>query len=134
MTVTVPSPLGENPKDRLGVLKPLLHLAPPAVHLYMAEVFALGAQKYGPYNWRENKVRMTVYISAAMRHLLALLDGENTDPESGQPHAAHACACLAIILDAVATGNLVDDRPKAGAAARLIAEMTRPHSVPRKDK
>jgi hypothetical protein len=59
-----------------------------------------------------------------MRHILSDLDGEEIDPESGQPHAAHAASCMLILMDAKATGNLVDDRPKPGATARLIAELT----------
>jgi dATP/dGTP diphosphohydrolase len=115
---------GINPKDALGLKKPPLRLVPPAALLYMARVMGLGAAKYGPYNWRGKPVRYTVYLEAAMRHILSALDGEELDPESGQPHAAHAAACMAIVLDAKATGNLVDDRPTPGAAARLIAEMT----------
>ncbi|MEY9242511.1 hypothetical protein ABIF27_003166 [Bradyrhizobium elkanii] len=41
-----------------------------------------GAKKYGPYNWRSNKVRMTIYIEAAQRHLAALLDGEDKASDS----------------------------------------------------
>jgi hypothetical protein len=113
-----------NPKDRLGAKKPPLTLVPPALLIYTSRVMALGAAKYGPYNWREKKVRLTVYIEAAMRHLMALFDGEDTDPESGMPHSAHAAACMGIILDALATGNLIDDRPTKGAAARLLADLT----------
>ena len=92
--------------------------------LHEAKVFALGAAKYGAYNWRDTKVVLSVYLDAAMRHMLSKFDGEDLDPESGQPHEAHARACMGIILDAAATGNLIDDRPKPGAAARLIKEMT----------
>ena len=113
-----------NPKDRLGSLKPELHLVPPALSLHTAKVMSLGAKKYGPYNWRDKKVRLTIYLSAALRHILQKLDGEDLDPESGQPHEAHAAACMGIILDARACDCLIDDRPKAGAAARLIGEMT----------
>jgi len=113
-----------NPKDLLGLKKPPLRLIPPAAMLYESRVMGFGAQRYGPYNWRENKVRLTVYIEAAMRHLLAKLDGEDLDSESKMPHEAHARACMGIILDALATGNLIDDRPKPGAAATLIAKLT----------
>jgi hypothetical protein len=113
-----------NPKDLLGVKKPPLDLVPAAALLYMSRVMALGAAKYGAYNWREKAVRYSVYHAAAHRHLLAALDGETIDPESGVPHVAHAAACCAIILDAMATGNLVDDRPTPGAASQLIAELT----------
>jgi dATP/dGTP diphosphohydrolase len=115
---------GINPKDALGLKKPPLRLVPSSALFYMARVMGLGAAKYGPYNWRERKVRRSIYLEAAMRHILSALDGEDIDPESGVPHEAHAAACMGIVLDALATGNLVDDRPVKGAAARLIAEHT----------
>lgn len=115
---------GTNPKDLIGEKKPPLWLVPASATIYESKVFALGAKKYGPYNWREKKVRATVYLTAAMRHILSSLDGEDIDPESGQPHIAHARACTGILLDALATGNLVDDRPTKGVAAKLIAELT----------
>ena len=114
----------DNPKDIFGDKKPPVWLVPASATLFEAEVFRLGAAKYGPYNWREKKVRATVYIAAALRHIFSALDGEDIDPESGQPHMAHARACMGIYLDALATGNLVDDRPTKGAAAQLIAELT----------
>lgn len=116
---------GINPKDLLGMKKPPLRLVPPALLLYVSRVMELGATKYGPYNWRGNKVRYSIYIEAAMRHLMCALDGEEIDPESGMPHMAHAAACAGIVLDAKATGNLVDDRPSAGAAAELIRILTK---------
>jgi hypothetical protein len=115
---------GINPKDLLGMTKPPLTLVPAALPIITSIVMKLGAKKYGPYNWREKKVRRTVYIEAAMRHLLSALDGEDADPESGMPHEAHAAACMGIILDALVTVNLVDDRPTPGAAAKLIAILT----------
>ncbi len=113
-----------NPKDLIGLTKPPLRLVPSALLLYVSKVMGLGARKYGPYNWRTKKVRYSVYIEAALRHLMASLDGEDLDEESGMPHVAHAAACCGIILDALATGNLIDDRPTPGAAARLIKELT----------
>jgi hypothetical protein len=113
-----------NPKDTVGETKPPLWLVPAALMLRVSKVMQLGAKKYGAYNWRSKKVRATVYIAAAQRHLLQALDGEDTDAESGQSHLAHVAACMGILLDAQATGNLIDDRPTAGAAAKLIAEMT----------
>jgi hypothetical protein len=113
-----------NPKDIIGDTKPPLHLVPPALIINTAMVMKLGAKKYGPYNWRKNKVRRTVYLSAALRHILSALDGDDIDSESGRPHEANCAACMGIILDAMATGNLIDDRPTPGASARLIKELT----------
>lgn len=116
--------LGSNPKDILGTAKPPLHLVPSTALVRTSMVMKLGAAKYGPYNWRENAVKGTVYVSAAERHLRSWLDGEDTDPESQQSHIAHMVACGMILLDAMDTGNLIDDRPTPGATSRLIAELT----------
>lgn len=114
-----------NPKDLIGQTKPRLSLVPPALALYTAGVMELGAKKYGPYNWRKHKVLRTVYIEAAMRHLAALLDGEDLDPESGFPHEGHVASCMGIILDAQASGQLIDDRPTKGPASTIIKQLTR---------
>jgi len=114
-----------NPKDLLGRLKPPLHLIPPAAEIAEAVVMGLGAKKYGgPYNWRTSHVRATVYVAAAKRHIAQWLDGQDDDAESGVSHLAHARACLGILLDALATGHLVDDRPPPGAAHALIERHT----------
>ena len=119
-----PHETSENPKDRIGATKPPLHLIPPAAEILEAVVMGLGAAKYGPFNWRTANVKATIYIAAAKRHLVQWLDGQDDDPESGVSHLAHARACLGILLDALATGHLVDDRPAPGVAAALVERHT----------
>jgi len=114
----------DNPKDLIGMTKPPLRLVPGALLLHCARVMALGAKKYGPYNWREKAVRYTVYLEAAMRHLISALDGEEIDPESGEPHTAHVASCMGIILDAKSLGKLINDLPIPGKSAELIKQMT----------
>lgn len=109
----------DNPKSRFGALKPPLHLIPPSAKVELAAAFAEGAEKYGAFNWREKKVSTSVYKAAAERHLDAFWDGENLDPLSGVHHLGHAMACCALLLDAIATGNLIDDRPTPGCAGEL---------------
>ena len=113
-----------NPKDRIGDMKPPLHLIPPAAEILEAVVMGLGARKYGPYNWRTAQIRATVYIAAAKRHLAQWLDGQDDDIESGVSHLAHARACLGILLDAQSLHCLNDDRPPAGIAHELIVRHT----------
>jgi Domain of unknown function (DUF5664) len=102
--------LGINPKDRLGAAKPSMGLIPVAAMDSVARVMELGAKKYGPYNWRSKKIMLMVYAHAALRHIFKWIGGETIDKESGQPHLAHAAACCLIALDALATGNAVDNR------------------------
>jgi len=118
-----PPVLGTNPKDLLGIKKVQLNLVPPSSIIYQALAMEDGAKKYGPYNWRENKVIASIYVAGAMRHLQQWYDGEELASDSQKPHLAHALACLGIIVDAKETGNLVDDRPLPGAASALIARL-----------
>lgn len=115
-----------NPKDAVAAAKPDLYLVPPALVIWVAKTMEHGARKYSKFNWRDEdkKVRMTVYLSAALRHILALADGEDNAPDSGLPHAAHAAASLGIILDALACGTLIDDRSKPGPAGKLLERLT----------
>lgn len=117
--------VGENPKDRIGVKKPNLHLVPSTAIVHCAKAMEDGAAKYGPYNWRENKVIASVYVSAAERHLRQWFDGEDEAEDSGQHHLAHAMACLAILLDAQEGKNLKDDRPFPGETSELIKRLTK---------
>jgi hypothetical protein len=112
------------------VRKAPLHLIPPAAEVLESIVMALGAKKYGPFNWRQSNVKASIYVAAARRHILQWFDGQDDDPESGVCHLAHARACLGILLDALATGHLVDDRPKPGASALLIDQLI----LPREEK
>jgi hypothetical protein len=124
--------MSTNPKDAIGLTKPALRLVPPALALHVATAMSDGAKKYGAYNWRENAVRNTVYVEAALRHLYSYLDGEDRARDSGRLHLAHVGACVAILLDALEYGNLIDDRATAGPAADIIDRLTPPATVERK--
>ena len=100
-----------NPKDLLGMKKISLSKLPAVAAAHGAHAMMNGAAKYGPYNWRAKKVIASIYIDAAKRHLDAWFEGEETAEDSGVHHLGHAIACAAILLDALETGNLIDDRP-----------------------
>lgn len=112
-----------NPKDLLGIKKVRLSLVPPSSTIYQATAMENGADKYGPYNWRSKKVIASIYIDAAKRHLDSWFDGEEFAEDSKVHHLGHALACLGIIVDAKETGNLIDDRPPAGATSKLIERL-----------
>lgn len=109
----------DNPKTVIGVTKVPLWLVPPSAKHFLAEAFADGAKKYGPYNWREKTVSASVYVSAAQRHLDEWLDGEDRSRDATVEHLGHVMACCAIVLDAMTVGKLNDDRPPKGAATDL---------------
>jgi hypothetical protein len=102
-----------NPKAALGAAKPGLSVVPSTALYAMAAAHMDGAYKYGAHNWRVSGVSARTYYDAAMRHLTAWWEGEQIAPDSGVPHLGHVMACMAILLDAEANGQLNDDRPVA---------------------
>lgn len=114
-----------NPKDLIGAKKPRLSLVPSSAIIHMAQAMTNGADKYGPYNWRDMKVQSGIYIDAALRHIMSYFDGEEVAKDSGVKHLAHAMACIAIIIDAEENNCLIDTRPIKGKAADLIERLTK---------
>ena len=106
---SMPAP-DTNPKTVFGEAKTKFSVIPIGPLYALARVFVLGARKYGRYNWRGNTVSSTVYFDAALRHLFAWYEGEDDDPESGEPHLAHVVACVFILMDAKIHSNLNDNR------------------------
>lgn len=123
-----------NPKDLIGVTKTPLRLVPPALDIMAAPAMAEGAAKYGAYNWREKRVRYTVYLEATQRHLLALMDREDTASDTGIHHLSHIAANIGIIADAMFGGNLIDDRPTPGPAAKMLRGWVAPNKQKRRNK
>lgn len=78
-----------------------------------ARVHKHGADKYGQNNWRIDKILASTYEAAILRHYKAYFeDGEDIDPDSGEPHLAHIRTCCAVMRDAEMNGTLIDDRRK----------------------
>ena len=69
--------------------KPRLDLIPPGPLFELAKVYAFGAEKYTPYNWRKGMKWSRIY-GALLRHLMAWWDGEDVDLETGMSHLIHA--------------------------------------------
>lgn len=114
-----------NPKDLIGSDKLPLHLWPTTATAMGCLGLLDGMGKYGRMNWREFGVRPSVYVAACKRHLDAWFEGEDSAPDSGVPHLAHALACLAILVDAEAAGKLIDDRAFNGAGyLKLVDRLT----------
>jgi len=89
----------------------------------IAQVLAFGAGKYDAHNWRKG-IRFTRLTDAALRHLMAFVDGENKDPETGLSHVAHASCCLMFLLWMEKNRPDLDDRFKVErATSALEAEI-----------
>lgn len=108
---TAPYPDG-NPKSLQGAKKYSLRYLPLSANIAVNQALEDGAKKYGPANWREKGVAVSVYIDAALRHINQFYDGKQDNAaDSGAPNLGHAMACLAIIIDAMQEGSAIDDRP-----------------------
>lgn len=77
--------------------KPRMDLLDPHAIEQLAKVLTFGATKYAAHNWRQG-LHKSRLIAAGLRHLFAYLRGEDTDPETGLSHAAHAMCCCMFLL------------------------------------
>lgn len=77
--------------------KPRMDLLDSYAIEQLAEVLTFGAKKYEPHNWRKG-LHKSRLIAAGLRHLFSYLGGQNTDPETGLSHAAHAMCCCMFLL------------------------------------
>ena len=64
----------------------------------VARVLEFGAAKYARNNWRRGFLYSRL-ISASMRHIHAFNDGQDSDPETGLSHIAHAICMLMFLLE-----------------------------------
>lgn len=78
-------------KLELSLVNPELVKAVAGVRMY-------GAEKYGDSeNWR--KVEPKRYVDALYRHLLAYIEGNEVDEESGLSHLAHMACNISFLLN-----------------------------------
>ena len=63
----------------------------------VTKVLIYGAKKYSRSNY--SKVESERYEAACLRHLMAYLQGEQKDPETGYHHLAHAVCCLMFLVE-----------------------------------
>lgn len=110
----VPWPKSPYKGDRHNVGKPKLNsilLAPEAI-VGLSRRFESGDALYGAGNWKKG-LKITELIDSLMRHLMALENGESTDPD--MPCTNHEDAVLwnALILSQmIKTRPDCDDRVK----------------------
>ena len=110
-----------NPKELAGAKKPASwSVMPRWVALQVGRVMSVGAAKYGAFNYRETPIAASTYQDALERHLALWFDGEDNDAETGVSHLASAIASCTLLLDAQATGQLVDDRQKTGLVRKTL--------------
>jgi hypothetical protein len=79
--------------------------------LELGKVAGFGARKYEAYNYLKG-YPWSLSWNALQRHLIAFWMGEDTDPESGLPHLAHAMWHCSAMLSFSKRGLGTDDRYK----------------------
>lgn len=84
-------------------------LVPPSAITGIAEVLGFGAQKYAPNNWKKGMAWSKV-SSSLQRHLLAFLEGEDRDKESGLLHIDHVLCNAAFLKEYYKICPQFDDR------------------------
>ena len=83
----------------------------------VADVLTFGAEKYsrdgksGAHNWRGG-ISYSRLIGAALRHLFAIMRGEDIDPESRLPHVSHLSCCAMFLFSMMRHRSDLDDRYK----------------------
>lgn len=116
----------DNPKKKFGLSKVCISYIPKLAIFGEAIVMALGAHKYGAFNWRSKAVEAETYLDAAARHMALWEAGEDNDDESGESHLNHVRACMGIVIDAMAHGKLIDNRIKSQPLIDFIKSKVKP--------
>jgi hypothetical protein len=63
------------------------------------KVLEFGAKKYAAHNWKlGDGFKYSRLLNSLLRHIFAYMRGEDTDPESGLSHLAHAGCNIVFLL------------------------------------
>lgn len=92
-----------------------MELVPWQAVAVVSEVYGFGASKYDDHNWLRG-YQWSLSFGALMRHLSAWWSGEDTDPESGLSHMAHAGFHVLALLTFEQRFPSLDDRPPAAVS------------------
>lgn len=102
--------------------KPRTDLLDPLALEGIAKVLAFGARKYAAHNWRGG-ISYSRLLGGALRHIFAILRGEDVDPESGLPHVDHLGCCWMFLSNMMKTRPDLDDRWKGHASESTVREL-----------
>lgn len=107
------------------------HLLPHEAVEGAVRVLMHGAKKYSAYNWAKG-MPYTRVLDATQRHLHAIYQGEDKDPESGLDHVDHAICELIFLKYYMLHGVGEDDRfkrtPEQRQVSRALAESQRQYA------
>lgn len=84
------------------------HLVPFSVIVAAAAGLNYGASKYDAHNF-EKGLNMTDLTNSIDRHNRAIMGGEENDRDSGLPHYVLLASSIAMLVDNIVTGVVVED-------------------------
>ncbi len=115
-----------NPKDAVGIRKwRQITCVPFSVLFELGVAMLEGGRKYGVSNYRVAGVRASVYVDAAMGHIMQWWEGEDIDADGDLSHITKAIASLTVLRDAMIQDKLVDDRPPKADLELVKADLQR---------
>lgn len=97
--------------SRFNTGKLRMDLIDPSAMEGLAAVLSRGAEKYTAHNWRQGLPYMEI-IASMQRHIMRIAAGEDTDPETGLPHADHVQCNAMFLSNMMKTRPDMDDRWK----------------------
>lgn len=89
--------MDEGRKDDVG--KPEMYLLPPKALLDVGKNLTHGKYKYSADNWKNVPDLKDRYISAALRHIMYHLSGEEKDSDSDTYHLSCAVSSLLFVVE-----------------------------------
>ncbi len=82
----------------------------PAFILGIGDVLTKSREKYDAFNWTKN-TKLSVPYESMMRHLMAFMQGEDFDKESGKHHLLHVATNVMFMYYYIRTNpDYSDDR------------------------
>ncbi|MER9833415.1 DUF5664 domain-containing protein [Mesorhizobium sp. M0145] len=114
-----------NPKDNIGIRKWRQFAAVPLTVIAEIGVGMLEGhlKGYRRHNFRVAGVRASVYVDAAIGHIMQWWEGEDLDPDTGLSHITKAMCSLVVLRDAMIQAMLNDDRPPKGNLDQVRADL-----------
>lgn len=116
------------PKGKQVAGKPPMHLLEREFLEGTARALGFGNQKYAAFDYRDGTT-VSQFTAAAMRHLVAFMDGEDIDPESGLPHLWHLGGSVNVLCYLARYRPKADDRP--GHVQSDVRGVPGPHNADR---
>lgn len=106
--------------DKYDDEKPRWDLLPLDAIEGCVRVLTAGSHKYDDHNWRRGH-KFSRLVAACFRHLVAIAQGDDVDPEFGELHTSHLLCEIAFLDEHIRHGLGDDDRWRYPSTTTLDA-------------